>query len=363
MAVKKTTVKKVTTKKPVTTKTSSTTKRTATVSQSINKAKDTYVAQTPTSYVNTDLLGADTLSKQYGVEYDRGAIEKVLQGSVKAAYDQQMSDQRNAEDTYYQQLASTAATQYDQARQDRGAALISGASAGARAANQLSAVLGVTQNSMEGMNTLSQQRKQIADAQSLAYAAATSSALDKANAAGQALATIDTTRQANLVAQRSAELEYNSGINQNNANHAINRYTADSSVYGSKLTSDATKQAAASTAAAQVAAAKIAAAAAGSYGGGGGGSYYSNAGRGNSGYTSSSSKGSSGKKKSAPKSKATYDFEYGRTKTGALLRRTKWTDAKGKVTYGSWQVDHASYQGSANMQYNTGGKLIQLNHS
>ena len=198
---------------------------------------------------DTSLLGGQTLAGMYGVTYDRDEIENILNDATNAAYVQEFNEQKVNEDNFYNELASTAATQYDQARQDRGAAIMSGASAGARAANELSSMLGVSQNSADAISQLAQQRKSIQDAKATAIAQNTANALDKANAAGEALGQLDVSQQANKVNQYTADSEYNAQIQQDNANMWS---TAVSALMGAKATRDsaalagnATKEAAA----------------------------------------------------------------------------------------------------------------------
>ena len=198
---------------------------------------------------DTSLLGGQTLAGMYGVTYDRDEIENILNDATNAAYVQEFNEQKINEDNFYNELASTAATQYDQARQDRGAAIMSGASAGARAANELSSMLGVSQNSADAISQLAQQRKSIQDAKAAAIAQNAANALDKANAAGEALGQLDVSQQANKVNQYTADSEYNAQIQQDNANMWS---TAVSALMGAKATRDsaalagnATKEAAA----------------------------------------------------------------------------------------------------------------------
>lgn len=198
---------------------------------------------------DTSLLGGQTLAGMYGVTYDRDEIENILNDATNAAYVQEFNEQKVNEDNFYNELASTAATQYDQARQDRGVAIMSGASAGARAANELSSMLGVSQNSSDAISQLAQQRKSIQDAKAAAIAQNAANALDKANAAGEALGQLDVSQQANRVNQYTADSEYNAQIQQDNANMWS---TAVSALMGAKATRDsaalagnATKEAAA----------------------------------------------------------------------------------------------------------------------
>lgn len=325
---------------------------------------------------DTSLLGGQTLAGMYGVTYDRDEIENILNDATNAAYVQEFNEQKVNEDNFYNELASTAATQYDQARQDRGAAIMSGASAGARAANELSNMLGVSQNSSEAISQLAQQRKSIQDAKAAAIAQNAANALDKANAAGEALGQLDVSQQANKVNQYTADSEYNAQIQQDNANMWS---TAVSALMGAKATRDsaaiagdatreaaalqatgdqnaayltalgnqnsatitgnATKAAADKSAAAQIKAAQIGASASRKYSGGSGGG-------------AGGSKGSgSGSKKTNTKSntKEVRTLEHKTGTGGVKLERIKTTtyNANGKAiktSRGAWYVVGTPYK-------------------
>ena len=341
---------------------------------------------------DTSLLGGQTLAGMYGVTYDRDEIENILNDATNAAYVQEFNEQKVNEDNFYNELASTAATQYDQARQDRGAAIMSGASAGARAANELSSMLGVSQNSSEAISQLAQQRKSIQDAKAAAIAQNAANALDKANAAGEALGQLDVSQQANRVNQYTADSEYNAQIQQDNANMWS---TAVSALMGAKATRDsaalagnatkeaaalqatgdqnaayltalgnqnsaivtgnattqaaktnanATKAAAAKSAAAQVRAAQIGASASRSYSGGGG--KYSANGKGET----NNGKGAGKGKASKTKTKERYHWESFVSADSSIYRRlvTETINPKtGKViktTNGDWaKVGNAEF--------------------
>ena len=326
---------------------------------------------------DTSLLGGEKLAGMYGITYDRDAIEDILNNATNAAYVQEFNEQKVNEDNFYNELASTAATQYDQARQDRGAAIMSGASAGARAANELSNMLGVSQNSADALTQLSQQRKQIQDSKATALAQNAATALDKANSAGQSLGTLDMTHQSNMVNQYTADSEYNAQVQQNNANMwstAISalmgaKSTRDASALAAdatkeaaalqgtgdqnaawmtalgnttsaKLTSDATKNSAAKSAAAQVKAARIAARGSKGYSSGGGGYSYSGGKYKSNSKSKANGKGAS--KKGAAKTRAITTVEKKEGKGGFTMERTKTTlynEKTGKVvkeTYGDW---------------------------
>lgn len=210
--------------------------------------KNYYKKQKNTASNSPKLLGVDAMNKLYGLDIDQDKIKTILDTATNAAYNTQFNQQDIAEDNFYNELASTAATQYDLARQDRGAAIMSGASAGARAANELSAMLGVTQNSAEALTALSQQRKAIADQQTAALLQNASTAMTTANTNRGTLAS-------NAASKYTADSARLAQMLTNNANAAIQRHTDDSNLKATTLTSGATTEAARIAAAGEIAAA------------------------------------------------------------------------------------------------------------
>ena len=211
--------------------------------QNVQSLPDTYTPQQERALITPALLGGQTLADMYGVTYDRQAIQDILDNATNTAYRQRFNEQQIAEDNFYQQLESTAATQYAQARKDRGAAILSGASAGARAANQLSNMLGVSQNTTQTLTDLAQQRKAIADELATAIAANAASAINTANSAGLGLLEFDVQHEANQEAQYAADSDYNAQVATNNANANIARAQNIANLLGNYLTAGATMQA------------------------------------------------------------------------------------------------------------------------
>ena len=209
-----------------------------------NPIQNSFTPQQERALTDTSLMQGKDIADMYGITYDRGAIEDILNTSTNAAYKQRFTEQGTAEDTYYQQLSDTAATQYAQARQDRGAAIMSGASAGARAANELANMLGVSQNSQAGLTELAQQRKLISDAKAAAIASNGEKALNSANEMGATLGSLAASFQSNAVSQYAADSDYNAQVAANNANGQIAADQNWASVYNNLLSGMATSDAA-----------------------------------------------------------------------------------------------------------------------
>ena len=212
--------------------------------KAVSSLANPYTTQQERALTQPQHLGTSYWANYGDMTYKREDIEDVLNAGTEAAYAKQFAEQRIAEDNFYNQLASTAATQYAQARQDRGAAIMSGASAGARAANELSSLLGVSQASMEGLTELSQQRKNISDSKTAALSANTGTAMTTANELATQLAQLDESHYANMVNQYIADSDYNAQIQTNNANGQIAYGQDVATIIGQLLAANATNHSA-----------------------------------------------------------------------------------------------------------------------
>ena len=115
--------------------------------------------------------------------------------SIKTAYDRATAAARsieergiaNAEAAWQRNLAGTQATALDTIRKNNASAIATGASKGMQAANELSAVLGLQDTSVEESTALAQQRLDLADAYAAEYAKNAVTAQETANANKQAM--------------------------------------------------------------------------------------------------------------------------------------------------------------------------------
>jgi len=102
----------------------------------------------PGAIPGVSLRSADQLAKLYGVNIDQAAITKAYQDSVNTAY-------RGANRDFTQNLGDTQMTYLDSMRRGNAAALQSGAAKGMQSANELSAMLGLSQQSVGAASKLS----------------------------------------------------------------------------------------------------------------------------------------------------------------------------------------------------------------
>lgn len=131
-----------------------------------------------------NLRDGDTLSDLYGITNDRSEIEQILLDAVDAKNNVALQQQGINEDKFYDDLARTQNTVLDTLGLNNLNAIKTGAAKGATAANELSAILGLEDRAMEGVNQLAADRKLLADQMAADTAAAKSSALDQANSTG-----------------------------------------------------------------------------------------------------------------------------------------------------------------------------------
>lgn len=115
--------------------------------------------------------------------------------SIKSMYDQataaaQAVEERgiaNAEAAWQRNLAGTQATALDTIRKNNASAIATGASKGMQAANELSAILGLQDTTVEESTALAQQRLDLADVYAAEYAKNAITAQETANANKQAM--------------------------------------------------------------------------------------------------------------------------------------------------------------------------------
>lgn len=93
---------------------------------------------------------------------DEQAILDKYNAATAASYAAQRDQNRLAENQFYNQMYNTQRTAMDTIRQSNAAAVSTGASRGVQAANELSALLGLQQESVAGATEIAQARQQTA---------------------------------------------------------------------------------------------------------------------------------------------------------------------------------------------------------
>lgn len=108
----------------------------------------------------------DVLTEQAKVD-EQELLDKFNAATV-AQYNLQREQNRQAENKYYNQMYNTQKTAMDTIRQNNAAAVATGASRGVQAANELSAILGLQQESVAGATELAQAQRQTAQEETAA---------------------------------------------------------------------------------------------------------------------------------------------------------------------------------------------------
>ena len=117
-------------------------------------------------------------------------LQKKFDAATEAEYDKQRTELQNTENKFYNKLYDTQQTTMDTIRQANAQAVATGASRGVQAANELSALLGLQQESVEGATDIANQATTLAQDETQAMLENVLTAEQQAQQANQALAEI-----------------------------------------------------------------------------------------------------------------------------------------------------------------------------
>ena len=135
-----------------------------------------------TEVTRPSLRSAAELARLYGnITFDEDAIRKKFDKATQAEYALKRKEYEQTEDQFYNRLFGTQSTALDTIRRANASAISSGAAKGMQAANELSAILGLQQESVDDSTKLAQARHNLTDAEAAAYAKNVVDALAKAN--------------------------------------------------------------------------------------------------------------------------------------------------------------------------------------
>lgn len=145
-------------------------------------------------------------------QVDEQAILDKYNAATIAQYNLQREQNRQAENKFYNQMYNTQKTAMDTIRQSNAAAVSSGASRGIQAANELSALLGLQQESVQSATELAQANRQTAQEETAAVLENVLNAYQQAqqersNLVSQGIeaASVDVQNAANSVAAAEAQ--------------------------------------------------------------------------------------------------------------------------------------------------------------
>lgn len=213
-------------------------------------------------YQNATMRDPKELAKEYGITYEYGDIKGYFDESSREAYRVKELEMKRAENAYAANMFNTQMSSIDAIRKSNSQAIATGASRGFQGANELSAILGLQQESVAGATQLASDRVIAAEQLNADLAKNGISALQMANQAAQGLLTANTNIYNADIQQNVGKAQYYAALDTAlkqlmgaQEQSAANRYSADKNY-----------QAAVDAANIQAAATR---AAASSYGGGG----------------------------------------------------------------------------------------------
>jgi len=203
------------------------------------------------------LRSAEELARLYGnITFDEDVIRSKFDKATQAEYARKRKEYKQTEDQFYNRLFGTQSTALDTIRRANASAISSGAAKGMQAANELSAILGLQQESVDDSTKLAQERNLLMDKEAEAYTKNVVDALAKANEIKLALGSLasniyaaDTqfdVAQLQYLAQLDAAAKQLEGIGLTadatkysaDRNLEGSKYTADQNLIGSKYTAD-----------------------------------------------------------------------------------------------------------------------------
>ena len=195
--------------------------------------------------VNRPVLSGLELGDKYNIQYNQDYIRDLLDTATAAEYNSKRQEFAATENKFYNELYDTQASALDAIRASNSAAVATGATKGMAAAQQLAAILGLEQTSVESATDLANQRNELAAKEAEAYAKNANTALDTSNTLKNAIAEAALTKYGYDTQGYVGALEYNAALqsvlgeiiqSQNAANATM--YNADRNLAGTQYAAD-----------------------------------------------------------------------------------------------------------------------------
>lgn len=198
------------------------------------KVASDYNAPAHTGVATPEIRSAQELAKLLGVDFttDKNAIQQAYQDATSAAYQRALEGSTDAQKNYYANVAATQDTAIGTLRNQYAQAIASGASKGMQAANALSAVLGLSQQTAQQATQLATDRQALGTQYAQMLKDDVKNAIQASNEIGTGIAGIAHQLYNDDIQRKTAELSYNQGINTDQAGLAANKYTADTNLAG-----------------------------------------------------------------------------------------------------------------------------------
>ena len=197
---------------------------------------------------NRAVLAGLDLGDKYNIQYDQNYIRDLLDTATQAEYNRKRQEFAATENKFYNELYDTQDAALNAIRASNSAAVATGATKGMAAAQQLAAILGLEQTSVESATDLANQRNELMAQEAAAYAKNANTALDTSNALKQAIAEAALTKYGYDTQSYVGELDYNAALqavigeiiqSQNAA--AATMYNADRNLEGTKYAANANR--------------------------------------------------------------------------------------------------------------------------
>ena len=198
----------------------------------------------PITVENPVLAGLE-LGDKYDIQYNQDYILDLLDKATAAEYNSKRQEFAATENKFYNELYDTQASALDAIRASNNAAVATGATKGMAAAQQLAAILGLEQSSVESATDLANKRNELAAKEAEAYAKNANTALDTSNTLKNAIAEAALNKYGYDTQGYVGALEYNAALqsvlgeiiqSQNAASATM--YNADRNLAGTQYAAD-----------------------------------------------------------------------------------------------------------------------------
>lgn len=198
---------------------------------------------TPT---RTEMGDPSKLAQSLGVTYDYDSILGKFNDVTKAQMDLAKKQQTHSENKYYSDMYNTQMSSLDTIKKANAQAVATGASRGMQAANELSSILGLQQESVAGATDLAAARSELIDKEREAYATNALNALQQANNTALSLGNLNANIYATDTQFDVGQMDYYARLDaamkqlmaaQEQANG--NRYAADQNLAGMQAQANA----------------------------------------------------------------------------------------------------------------------------
>ena len=191
------------------------------------------------------VLSGLELGDKYDIQYNQDYILDLLDKATAAEYNSKRQEFAATENKFYNELYDTQASALDAIRASNSAAVATGATKGMAAAQQLAAILGLEQTSVESATDLANKRNELAAKEAEAYAKNANTALETSNTLKNAIAEAALNKYGYDTQGYVGALEYNAALqsvlgeiiqSQNAA--AATMYNADRNLAGTQYAAD-----------------------------------------------------------------------------------------------------------------------------